>query len=277
MDKGKHEQDLNYISSYLLSVFEFASVSKSTVFDKTEWLSFSPTDGEWLYSLYDKDTKNGRLMRQALNRLFAMKAEERAEIYHAIEHDMKFAENRSEGFRFESILLKEEARSLIHDFFLYFYEVVLRTAHFELQNVSGHKYGRAEFAKAYFSGDNKSIKHVCSVCLQGMTDAQKEADIEHYFAKSWIPCLALHPYNLYFICPVCNERYKLADSPFYDGNTDLGTIFLPYLDTVRDKVRIEFTHGMEKDQVRLSPADQREEHIDEKVKAFDKLFSLKDR
>ena len=101
-------------------MFEFASVSKSTVFDKTEWLSFSPVNGKWIYELYEKDAENGKPMRQAVERLFAMSMEERETIYTAIAHDMKFAEDPANGFQFESIGLEKGAQSVISDFFSVF-------------------------------------------------------------------------------------------------------------------------------------------------------------
>ena len=258
-------------------MFEFASVSKSTVFDKTEWLSFSPVNGKWIYELYEKDAENGKPMRQAVERLFAMSMEERETIYTGIAHDMKFAEDPANGFQFESIGLEKGAQSVISDFFLYFYNVVLCSAHFALQGLTKDKFGRADFAQEYFSGKNKKIKYICPVCLQTTTNAEREDDIEHYFAKAWIPCLALHPYNLYFICPVCNERYKSMKRVFHDGIIDVRRVFLPYIDTIRDRVKIEFIHEEEKDRISLAPADESETYINEKIDSFNQLFDLENR
>ena len=54
-------------------------------------------------------------------------------------------------------------------------------------------------------------------------------------------------------------------------------IFLPYLDTVRDQVRIGFEMDKKagEEKVRLDPVDPKEEHIREKIRAFDHLFDLK--
>ena len=115
--------------------------------------------------------------------------------------------------------------------------------------------------------------------LETMTDGMEEGEVEHYFAKSAVPCLALHPFNLYFCCPTCNKRYKGDKSPFSGGKKELKRIFLPYLDTVRDQVRIGFEMDKKagEEKVRLDPVDPKEEHIREKIRAFDHLFDLKKR
>lgn len=277
MDKKNHEADLHYISAYLLSVFEFASICQNTVFDKAQWLSFSGADGEWLYALYEKDAANGRPMQQAIRRLFALDMPKRRRIYAAIDHDMKFAEDISTGFEFESTQLDAKARSIIEDFFLYFYKVVLCSAHFHLHGLTTASYNREKFAEQFFAGNNAQIKYVCPVCLQTMTNAQKEADIEHYFGKAFIPCLVLHPYNLYFACPVCNQRYKGVRNALPEGARDIRQVFLPYLDTVRKKVKIEFEHKKEEDCLYLKPADPGEPDISLKIESFNRLFSIKER
>ena len=277
MDKENQTADLLYINDYLLSFFAFAAGSGSTVFQKEEWMAFSPEDGAWLWMLYEKDSENGADMRRAIDQLFEMEHTERDGIYRAIAHDMKFDEELAESFSFETVLLEKEEQKLIEDFFLYFYKVVLCTAHFEMQGLSEGSLGRKELADMYFRGKNRALKHSCPVCLQTVTDARREEDIEHYFPKSWVPCLVLHPGNLYFCCPACNQRYKRVRTPFGRGKKDLRRIFLPYIDTVREKVQLTFCHEKEADQVRLRPADPGEPGIEDKIKAFDHLFRLEER
>lgn len=51
MDVGEQEQDLMEISHFLLSVFEFAKNQPGNVFQKEDWLDFSPENGTWFYRL----------------------------------------------------------------------------------------------------------------------------------------------------------------------------------------------------------------------------------
>lgn len=274
MTKENHEDDFQCISRYLLSVFKFAALTDKSILDKEEWLAFSGEDGKWFHALYKKNAENGKAMRQAVDKLFALDGKRKNAIYRAIEHDMRFTEDLAERFEFESIQLEEEEQKLIKDFFLYFYEIVLCTAHFKLQGLSRKMLGRKELAETYFQGENRVLRHVCPVCLQSMTSALTETDVEHYFAKTFVPCLALHPHNLYFICPVCNERYKGSKKQMEGKELDAHKIFLPYMDTVRDKVKVEFRHEKEEDRVQFEPADEEEENIDKKIDAFEELFHL---
>lgn len=240
-------------------------------------VGFSGTDGEWLYELYEKDAENGKAMRRAVRTLFQMSSARRQLIYEVIAHDMKFAENTEVSFQFESILLEKEEQKLIEDFFVYFYDVVLCSAHFRLKGLADGHFERKEFAEKFFKGKNRRLMKVCPVCIQPVTNMQREGNVEHYFGKKWIPCLALHPYNLYITCPACNQIYKGAKKPLYRGEPEIRKIFLPYLDLVRDRTKMEFSHGLKTDQVKLSPADNSESYIDEKIEAFDGIFQLEER
>lgn len=275
MDQGNHEADLNRISKYLLSFFEFAAGTRNTYFDKDEWLAFVGADGKWLYELYTSNSSNEIKLRLAVQKLFGMERIRRQAIYDAIAHDMQFAENTA-GFQFESILLEKEEQNLIDNFFGYFYGC-FGDSSFSFMGLSEQNYGREEFVKHFFRGVNKTLIRICPVCMQTVTDLSREGHVEHYFGKKRIPCLNLHPYNLYFVCPICNNGYKKKKNPLYRGEPEVRKIFLPYLDTVRDRTELEFWHGLETDQVKLSPADQSESYIDEKIEAFDELFQLEKR
>lgn len=110
-----------------------------------------------------------------------------------------------------------------------------------------------------------------------MTNAEKEDEIEHYFGKAFVPCLALHPDNLYFCCPTCNKTYKGIRSPFYRKSQDIRKIFLPYLDVIREQVKIEFTHHEEQDGVKLVPENRKKAYINEKIEAVENIFRLEER
>ena len=64
---------------------------------------------------------------------------------------------------------------------------------------------------------------------------------------------------------------------FHDGIIDVRRVFLPYIDTIRDRVKIEFIHEEEKDRISLAPADESETYINEKIDSFNQLFDLENR
>lgn len=276
MDIGNHRDDLNHINDYLLSFFQFAAQTRNPNFYKKEWIDFAGPEGEWFYGLYEETSKKAEKLRSSIQGIFELDPSRRQVIFSAIEHDMQFAED-SVSFQFESILLEKEEKKLIQEFFEYFYEEVLKFSHFHLKGLSEKNYGRAEFADHFFEGENKTLMYICPVCLQTVTNLRKEGHVEHYFGKKWIPCLMLHPNNLYFICPICNTVYKKKIKPLYKGDPEIRKIFLPYKDTVRDRTEMEFSHGLRTDRVKLNPANIKETYIDEKIEAFDKIFQLEER
>lgn len=275
MDIKNQEADLKCINNYLLSFFEFAAGSNSAVFDQNEWLAFRPADGQWFYSRYKRNVSGGSQIKQVIDRLFAMDKLRRNIIYQAIAHDMKFAENLTQSFKFQTILLGEKEQQLIKDFYLYFFENVLSKSFFDISGLSTPHFGRKEFVKKYFGGANRNIRHICPVCMQTVTDGLREEQIEHYFSKTFVPCLALHPNNLYFICGNCNGSVYKGEKKFCDkGRKDVHKVFLPYVDTVRDKVNVNFEHEKEEDVLKFIPANEKEPYIKEKIEIFDYFFEL---
>lgn len=277
-----------YISKCLYSVFEFAAYTNSVSFDKDEWLdylkkeearlSISRKDGEWIFKFYDRNAGNGSELRQAVKTLFFLEKPRKRKIYEAIRHDMKFAKDTSGSFSFETIKLTDEEQKIIKDFFLYFYKVRLYTKNgFRLEGLTENSFERKKFAAKYFNGKNERLKHICPVCLMPTTNAEKEHDVEHYFSKTFVSCLGLHPDNLYFSCKVCNQTYK--DEKKYSDKqiTDIRQIFLPYVDTVRDKIKIKVEHETGCDSICFEPADPNEEYIEKKIETFDYFYNLKER
>lgn len=89
------------------------------MFQKEDWLDFSPENGTWFYRLYERDTDNGKNMRRAVDRLFRMDQEKREEIYEAVKHDMEFMDKKAweKGkFNLESDQLPEAAQKILRDF-----------------------------------------------------------------------------------------------------------------------------------------------------------------
>ncbi len=228
IDVKEQEQDLMAISRFLLSVFEFAADQPGNVFQREDWLAFSP--------------KNGK-------------------------------------FSLESDQLSDAAQKILKDFFGYFYDVVLCTTHFHLNDLSSPMYSIKELVKDYFKGKNKKIRRICPVCLNTISNGETDEDVEHYFPRSKYPCLCLHPYNLYFCCSACNSRFKGVKSPLKGKQRNIGTIFLPYLDTVKEQVQLEFENPKDKDSevVKMLPAEETDLNATEKIKEFDRLFSLEER
>lgn len=232
----------------------------------------------WIYQFYDNDAKNSEAMRQAVDDLFAMTQQQKQEIYEAIRHDMEFANDTSVNFSFQTIELDGKAQKIIHDVFLYFHKERFHAeAGFALEGLTENPFGRKEFAAKYFEGKYKNNRFICPVCLMQTTNAQKEHDVEHYFPKAFIPCLALHPDNLYFTCKSCNQIYKKEKNHLDEGDANIREIFLPYADTVRDKVKIKFHQETGQDKILLKPADPNEPYIEEKIKTFNYFFELEER
>ena len=109
------------------------------MFQKEDWLDFSPENGTWFYRLYERDTDNGKNMRRAVDRLFRMDQEKREEIYEAVKHDMEFMDKRP-GKRENSIWkvtsFLKRLRRYSGIFSGIFYDVVLCTTHFRLEGMS---------------------------------------------------------------------------------------------------------------------------------------------
>ncbi len=282
IDVKEQEQDLMAISHFLLSVFQFAADQPGNVFLKDDWLAFSPENGAWFYRLYERDTENGKNMRRAVDRLFRMEQGKRERIYEAIKHDMEFMDRQTwekDRFSLESDQLSDTAQKILKDFFGYFYDVVLCTTHFHLNELSSPMYSRKELVKDYFKGKNRKIRRICPVCLNMIPDGKTGEDIAHYFPKSKYPCLCLHPYNLYFCCSACSSRFKGTRSPLKGKQRNIGSIFLPYLDTVKEQVQLEFENLQDKDSevVKMLPAGDGTADTEEKIKDFNRLFSLEER
>ena len=282
IDVKEQEQDLMAISHFLLSVFEFAAGQSGNVFKKEGWLDFAKENGPWFYGLYEKDTVSGKEMHRAVDRLFRMEQGEREKIYKAIKHDMEFMDKKKweKGhFKLESDQLTGNAKKIVDPFFKYFYDTVFLKAHFRLKGLSKRGYNRDDLAADYFKGENGKIRRICPVCLNTVSNGQKEETIEHYFPKEKYPCLCLHPYNLYFCCAACNSTYKGRETPLKGKSRDLSKIFLPYLDTVKDQVQLEFENPKDKDSevVKMLPAEETEPDTGGKIKEFDRLFSLEER
>ena len=282
IDVKEQEQDLMAISRFLLSVFEFAAGQPGNIFPEKDWLDFAGKDGAWFYRLYERDTENGKNMRRAVDRLFRMEQGMRETIYKAIKHDMEFMDKqawKNGRFSLESDPLPDAAQKILKDFFGYFYDVVLCTTHFHLNELSDPMYSRKELAKDYFKGKNKKIRRICPVCLNTISNGETDEDVEHYFPKSKYPCLCLHPYNLYFCCSACNSRFKGTKSPLKGKQRNLGSIFLPYLDTVKEQVQLEFENPPDADSeiVKLHPVQDGDPNAGEKIKEFNRLFSLEER
>ena len=140
IDVKEQEQDLMAISRFLLSVLSLWQVSRK-YFPEKDWLDFAGKDGAWFYQLYgERDTENGKNMRRAVDRLFCMEQGMQGTIYKAIKtHDMEFMDKqawKNGRFSLESDQLPDAAQKILKDFFGYFYDVVLCTTHFHLNELS---------------------------------------------------------------------------------------------------------------------------------------------
>ena len=279
MDKSCHMNELQGITDYLVSFFEFAAESASNHFDKKAFQEFLPSEADWLIERLTSDrwdtpkSKDRRPMSKNLEGLFQLTQVRRMAISEALRHDICVAEHMDKPFCFKSPLLEPDERDLIRRFFIHFYEVGLCEIGFKLPGYTD-SYRRKEFARAYFSGKNKILKYVCPICLCTMTDAEVESDVEHFFPKYLYPILALHPVNLYFSCKACNQTYKGTKNPLENPGCNARMSFLPYVDTVRDRVKLKFSHEDEDDEVDFVPINPAEAYINEKVESLNRLYKL---
>lgn len=270
------KDNLEELSKILLKFFRYTAKESNNTLDKIAFQRSCPEFSEWFLDLLQKETKNGSAFRDSVKMFFTLPQLRRAKIYCALKHDNSFAEiKRRERFYFWAPRLTLGEQKLLHKFFFYFYEVIFQQK--QGIQLSDHICGatREVIHKSYFSS-NPHLEDICPVCLHHMTDAAKESDLEHYFPKSIYPGLILNPYNLYFICKICNQTYKRV-TDILEDDSNLGMIFLPYLDIVQKEVAVKIKRVDMKDVVRLRATNPGSKAAEQKIERFDSAYQLSSR
>lgn len=271
------EHELMELCYALADFFDYAAGQPGQVLDETAFLQGRPQIADWLLEQFRGSNKNKRKLQRAVEELFRLSAVRRRAVADAVAHDMEFyrAGDGAE-FSFQTSVLPKQEWGIVRDFFMYFYNVTFGRA--EGPALNGHvcRATRGELSEDYYQ-TNPVLKHVCPVCLHHSSNAKKEMQLDHYFPKSRYPVLAVHPWNLMYICANCNMVYKGRKDPFLPKTKTLNTVFRPYRDTVREHTALDFQWNPdgEERQVKLRPAPGCASEKN-KVDAFNALFQLEE-
>lgn len=272
------EQDMLELCHALTDFFEYAARQPGQALNEDVFRRSMPQIADWLLEQFRGMDSNKQKLQRSVEALFQLSGTRRRAVAHAVGHDMEFYQARTGvSFSFATSDLSRQERAIVHDFFLYFYDVAFgRTVG---PSLNGHvcRATRGELSQDYYRL-NPALNHTCPVCLHHMSNAAKETELDHYFPKSRYPVLAVHPWNLMYICKDCNKTYKKSKDPLSRGRGMLDTAFRPYRDTVREHVVLNFQWApkIEEDRVKLSPAADCMGEKD-KVDAFSALFQLEER
>ena len=89
--------------------------------------------------------------------------------------------------------------------------------------------------------------------------------------------LILHPYNLYFACAACNQKYKGKAIPLDDARDNLQTAYLPFHTAPEDELVFLFSRSAKGDRIQLIPSNVKAPYRDEKIRSLNRLFHLEER
>lgn len=256
--------DLLELCWALSDFFDYAAGQQGQALDEELFQRSKPGIADWLLQEFQGRQKN----KQGLQRAVA----------DAVAHDMEFWQaGDGAGFHLQTAALPEGERALLHDFFLYFNDVVLARKRGPRLKGRDCPATRAELSLDYYQV-NPVLNQICPVCLSQRRNAARENELDHYFPKSVYPVLAVHPWNLMYICKECNQTYKKDRDCLSEGSRALESVYRPYRDTVREHTALEFhwKPGKEHEWVRLRPAVGCGGE-EEKISNFDALFQLEER
>lgn len=268
------EKDMMVLCRALSEILSVVAEQTGSTIDEAYLRSRCPKYADWFIELVRLSTKNSAPFRNSVKEFLRLPKTRRREIAAAVRHDIGYnAFSSGDGFCFETQQLSPEARDLLKRFFLYFYEVV-----FHHQNAKGAcKVVKSGLENEYFNA-NPAVEYACPICLNSCSNARRETDLEHYFAKSIYPVLAIHPHNLYYSCPVCNSRYKGEKNVLSQPTGDISEVFRPYRDTVREQTDIVVDRiPQEKDRVILCPKDKGQPQVQRKIDNFERVFRVQER
>lgn len=270
MNNTEFKDDLFLINDFLLSIFDFAQKIPNDEFDMEEWRHFKEKDVEWFIEIYLQAPN----VQQAIDKLFQLPIEKRKKIYKFLEHDVNFYNKKKYEYWFKEIDLEIYEKNIIKDFYSYFLTNTMRNkSGFNIAGLINYNFNKDVLSKLFYKG--AGYENVCPICLTNIHAAKNGLEIEHYFPKDMFSGLILHPYNIYYCCNACN-RPKSNKLPPKNAR-DIRKVFLPYYDTVRDKIIIEFENKEGRDVVKFRIKEPSEKFITEKIKSFRLFFNLEER
>lgn len=220
-------RDMTELSQALCGFFFYAAGQPGHALDHDALRAALPGSADWLLEQFEGEESNRKKLKKAVDALFLLPAARRQAVADAVAHDMSFDQAADPArFYFWLPSLPGDERTIVHDFFVYFYETAFSRAVPPQLNGHACQATRAALIADYYRR-NPVLKRVCPVCLHQRSKAEAENELDHYFPKAIYPPLAVHPWNLMFIrriatklirglrtlCPRAKNRWTPCTAP----------------------------------------------------------------
>jgi hypothetical protein len=227
-------------------------------------------------------------IRAALAEIIQLAAAERQQLRDAFRYDIKFRRYADrDTFDFKYPHLPAHVQLAGQKLLVAFYDG-LSSGFRKLPKQKVDPLSRTSFERLY--RQTNARMRLCPACLELLSgpiedDAGEKkslVDCDHFLPKSIYAPLAVHPFNLTFICSTCNSRLKRAKDPL-NLNADpsaprrpgmLRESFIPYLRPGLDEIELEFNkHKWVVKVVGKSGVP----YADKRAENFDRIFELSQR
>jgi predicted DNA-binding protein (UPF0251 family) len=274
-------KDLLRVTRLAGSLFNYAARWPDQVFNEKDFKSqpaFRPV-------------VNRKAIKDALAEIIALTVAEREQLRDAFYHDIRFRRYaNNETFEFSYPQLDEHIQLAGQKLLVAFYEG-LGSGFTKLPKQKVDPLNRAVFERMYRKTNREELKiMLCPACLEWLSSPvpgesgkpKSLVDCDHFLPKSIYPPLAVHPFNLTFICTKCNSRLKAAKDPLGSDTATpkphrpgaLMESFIPYLRPGLEEIELEFF----KDRRELRVIGRHNiDHADKRAANFDRVFELSQR
>jgi hypothetical protein len=261
--------ELEKINQFIAKLVEYAAVDKRVSFEQEPFRLAYPQDSRWLL--------NHPTFIKAMDTIYLLKAKQRKDALIAIRHDCQFYEHTLHGrdYYFEYPQLHEKTQNAVGELYKFFYSQF--SGGIRLSFIDGGVLDRATYKKHYWATNPIMLK-ICPVCLN-KSRAELEQEVEHYFPKGarFFPMLMLHPYNLYFACATCNQKYKGETIPLANTQDNLLTTYLPFHTAPENELAFLFSRNAKGDCIKIVPSNPKASYMNEKIQNLNRLFHLEER
>lgn len=149
---------------------------------------------------------------EGLKAVLALPPAERLLLAKAVRSDAEFHEHLDDDdFAFAFPARPPGTRNAAKAFLGSFYDDLLKSGFRDLPHQDLPLLNKAAVERAFF----RANMHLCGGCLSSLRVRHRTSpnDRDHFFPKAHYPALALHPFNLTLICPLCNSRVKGERDP----------------------------------------------------------------